>query len=135
MEFELLAIPKNDLEAGVITGLLETSQIPHYVHNRSLGSLYPGFYLLPQARVRIMVATEHLEEARALLTMLDEAPPEFEFEEGLEPEPEKTPTPPKPALQKKPRTLTFEDKVRLVFKFFLTGQFLKRTAPKDTPPQ
>ncbi|PLY02642.1 MAG: hypothetical protein C0624_08180 [Desulfuromonas sp.] len=59
--------PENEIELALLRSLLESADIPHYVHNDHFGTLHIGPPIPLLNRKTVMVAPEHLEEARSLL--------------------------------------------------------------------
>lgn len=72
MEFFALAAPRSESELSVMECMLIAHDIPHYVHNRSFGGLYPGLQI-PLYNVRkVMVPLAYAEEAINLFRVFRE---------------------------------------------------------------
>lgn len=93
MEFVPVAKPQTESELAVMLSLLEAHGIPHFVHNRGFGSLYPGMQIDLYNVRRFMVAENHAQEALDLLAVF------------LQPS----------AQAAKEGVLTLRDRVRVVF--------------------
>jgi len=63
-----LHYPENEIELALLCSLLESAQIPHYVHNDHFGTLRIGPHIPLLNRKTLMVAPQHVEEARSILS-------------------------------------------------------------------
>ena len=110
--FAPVATPDSEAELAVMVGLLTACEIPHFVHNRHFGALYPGNQFPLFTLQRIMVAVPHLADAKELLHPFFQAPLPYETE----------------------RRLHLRDRIRGVFEFAFGGWVVgcKRWRPGDT---
>jgi len=63
MEFFAIAVPRSESELSVMECMLSAHEIPHYVHNRGFGGLYPGMQVPLYNVRRVMVPVAYAEEA------------------------------------------------------------------------
>ena len=110
--FAPVATPDSEAELAVIVSLLTAYEIPHFVHNRHLGALYPGNQFPLFTLQRVMVAAPYVADARGLLDPFFQPPAPYETE----------------------RRLRARDRVRGVFEFFVAYFVVggKRWRPGDT---
>ena len=76
MEFIPIVIPRSESELAVMVSLLEAHGIPYFVQNRGFGGLYPGIGLSLLNDRPIMVPEDYASQARQLLAVFDDAPPQ-----------------------------------------------------------
>jgi hypothetical protein len=110
--FVPVAAPDTEAQIATIVCLLNAYDVPHFVHNRYFGGLYPGAQFPLYTLQRIMVPVSHVSEARELLEPFYRAPLPFETE----------------------RRLRIRDRLRGVVEFALGGWVVacKRWRPGDT---
>src|SRR6266702_2015759 len=78
--FVPVATPQTESELVSMMSLLHAHDIPHYVHNRNFGALYPG-PLIPLYNVhRVMVERTRVVDARELLAPFFVPPQDYETE-------------------------------------------------------
>lgn len=83
MEFVPVAKPQTESELAVMVSLLEAHGIPHFVHNRGFGGLYPGMQIELYNVRRLMVAENYEREAFELLSVFSQPSTEHIVEERL----------------------------------------------------
>ncbi len=69
MDFLPVATPVTESELAVMVSLLEAHAIPHFVHNRGFGGLYPGMQIELYNVRRLMVPAHRADEAIDLLSV------------------------------------------------------------------
>lgn len=69
MEFFAIAVPRSESELSVMESMLLAHDIPHYVHNRGFGGLYPGMQVPLYNVRRVMVPVAYAEEAMNLFSV------------------------------------------------------------------
>ena len=109
--FASVATPDSEAELVAMVALLNAYDIPHFVHNRHQGGLYPGNPWPLLTIQRVIVFATHVSEAKELLAPFFGPPLEFESE----------------------RRLALRDRVRGVVEFFLGGWVVaaKRWVPSN----
>ena len=73
MEFLSIAVPRSESELSVMESMLVAHDIPHYVHNRGFGGLYPGMQMPLYNIQRVMIPLAYVEEAMSLFSAKSEA--------------------------------------------------------------
>jgi hypothetical protein len=81
--FVPVATPWSEAELASMVSLLHAHDVPHYVHNRNFGALYPGPRIPLYNVQRIMVDRQHLADAMELLAPFFAPPLDFETEKNL----------------------------------------------------
>lgn len=83
MEFVPVAKPQTESELAVMVSLLDAHGIPHFVHNRGFGGLYPGLQIELYNVRQVMVPENHAQEALDLLAMFVQPSADTNAEETL----------------------------------------------------
>ncbi len=63
----VISYPKNETEAQIIKGLLESEGIPVIIKQEAIGKVY-GLTLNGLGQIRLLVPAEHKEHAKLLLS-------------------------------------------------------------------
>lgn len=73
MEFFSVAVPRSESELSIMVSMLIAHDIPHFVHNRGFGGLYPGMQVPLYNVQRVMIPLAYAEDAIDLFTVFHDS--------------------------------------------------------------